>query len=150
MPHRDVWYRAVVACRPRPLDPALYARVQAQAKGKFRWPSIYANAWVVRTYKRRGGAYAANCPPGAQQRQGLRKWFDEQWVDLARPLGPGQWAACGRPDARQGGYPKCVPLRRAQAMTPAQIRSAVQRKRAVERRHRGGRSAPVATLPNRR
>jgi len=140
----------VVACRPRPLDPALYARVQAQAKGKFRWPSIYANAWVVRQYKRRGGAYAANCPPGAQQRQGLRKWFDEQWVDLARPLGPGQWAPCGRPDARQGGYPKCVPLRRAQAMTPAQIKSAVQRKRAVERRHRGGRAASVATLTGRR
>jgi len=134
------------ACRPRPLDAALYAAVQAQAKRRFRWPSIYANAWVVRTYKRQGGAYAPTCPASAQRRQGLRKWFDEQWVDLARPLGPGRWAACGRPQAARRGYPKCVPLRRALAMTPAQIKSAIRRKRAVERRHRGGRAAFVRTL----
>lgn len=134
------------ACRPRPLDPDLYAAVQARAKQTFRWPSIYANAWVVREYKRRGGGYVPTCAPGAQQRQGLRKWFDEQWVDLSRPRGPGRWAPCGRPQASRQAYPKCVPLRRAQAMTPAQIKSAIRRKRAVERQHRSGRAAFVPTL----
>jgi len=41
-----------------PTDPALYARVKAEAKRKFDvYPSAYANAWLVREYKKRGGGY---------------------------------------------------------------------------------------------
>jgi hypothetical protein len=41
-----------------PTNPALYARVKAEAKRKFKvYPSAYANAWLVRTYKKRGGGY---------------------------------------------------------------------------------------------
>ena len=44
---------------PKPTNPALYARVKAEAKKKFDVsPSAYANAWLVRTYKKRGGGYA--------------------------------------------------------------------------------------------
>ncbi len=43
----------------KPTNPALYARVKAEAKRKFKvYPSAYANAWLVRTYKKRGGTYA--------------------------------------------------------------------------------------------
>jgi hypothetical protein len=43
---------------PKPTNPALYARVKAEAKRKFDvYPSAYANAWLVRTYKKRGGGY---------------------------------------------------------------------------------------------
>ena len=43
---------------PKPTNPALYARVKAEAKKKFDvYPSAYANAWLVRTYKKRGGGY---------------------------------------------------------------------------------------------
>ena len=43
---------------PKPKNPALYARVKAEAKRKFKvYPSAYANAWLVRTYKKRGGRY---------------------------------------------------------------------------------------------
>ena len=39
-------------------NPSLYARVKAEAKRKFDvYPSAYANAWLVRTYKKRGGKY---------------------------------------------------------------------------------------------
>ena len=42
----------------KPTNPTLYARVKAEAKKKFRvYPSAYANAWLVRTYKNRGGGY---------------------------------------------------------------------------------------------
>ena len=42
-----------------PKNKALYARVKAEAKRKFKvYPSAYANAWLVRTYKKRGGTYA--------------------------------------------------------------------------------------------
>jgi hypothetical protein len=41
-----------------PTDAALYARVKAEAKAKFDvYPSAYANAWLVREYKKRGGGY---------------------------------------------------------------------------------------------
>ena len=41
-----------------PTNPALYARVKAEAKAKFDvYPSAYANAWLVREYKKRGGGY---------------------------------------------------------------------------------------------
>ena len=41
-----------------PTNKALYARVKAEAKKKFKvYPSAYANGWLVRTYKKRGGGY---------------------------------------------------------------------------------------------
>ena len=41
-----------------PTDKALYARVKAEAKRKFAvYPSVYANSWLVREYKKRGGKY---------------------------------------------------------------------------------------------
>jgi hypothetical protein len=41
-----------------PTDKELYARVKAEAKKKFDvYPSAYANAWLVREYKSRGGTY---------------------------------------------------------------------------------------------
>jgi|TARA_E500000318_G_scaffold3853_1_gene4161 hypothetical protein len=43
----------------KPSNPSLYARVKAEAKRKFDvYPSAYANAWLVKTYKKRGGGYA--------------------------------------------------------------------------------------------
>ena len=41
-----------------PTNPELYARIKSEAKAKFDvYPSAYANAWLVREYKRRGGGY---------------------------------------------------------------------------------------------
>jgi len=43
---------------PTPTNPTLYSRVKSEAKQKFdKYPSAYANAWLVRTYKKRGGGY---------------------------------------------------------------------------------------------
>ena len=42
----------------KPKNPAQYERLKAEAKRKFKvYPSAYANAWLVRTYKKRGGTY---------------------------------------------------------------------------------------------
>ena len=44
--------------RPVPTNKKLYARVKAEAKRKFKvYPSAYANGWLVKTYKARGGKY---------------------------------------------------------------------------------------------
>ena len=41
-----------------PVNKALYSRVKSEAKRKFAvYPSDYANAWLVREYKKRGGTY---------------------------------------------------------------------------------------------
>jgi hypothetical protein len=41
-----------------PTDKALYSRVKSEAKQKFDvYPSAYANGWLVKEYKRRGGTY---------------------------------------------------------------------------------------------
>ena len=42
----------------KPTNPKLYSQVKSEAKKKFRvYPSAYANAWLVRTYKKRGCGY---------------------------------------------------------------------------------------------
>ena len=41
-----------------PRNKSLYEEVKAAAKAKFDvYPSAYANAWLVREYKKRGGTY---------------------------------------------------------------------------------------------
>ena len=47
-----------MAKKNEPTNKALYSRVKAAAKKKFKvYPSAYANAWLVREYKKRGGGY---------------------------------------------------------------------------------------------
>lgn len=49
----------------KPTNPELYARVKAEAKKKFSpYPSAYANAWLSRTYKKRGGGYSGKKTSG--------------------------------------------------------------------------------------
>lgn len=51
-------YVSTVAKANVPTNPSLYARVKAEAKRLFDvYPSAYANAWLVREYKKRGGKY---------------------------------------------------------------------------------------------
>ena len=41
-----------------PTNKTLNSRVKSEAKRKFDvYPSAYANAWLVKTYKKRGGGY---------------------------------------------------------------------------------------------
>tara|TARA_S200002703_G_scaffold23919_1_gene20795 strand:- start:301 stop:579 length:279 start_codon:yes stop_codon:yes gene_type:complete len=50
--------RKSVKKKPVPTNPKLYARIKAQAKRKFKvYPSAYANGWLVKTYKAKGGKY---------------------------------------------------------------------------------------------
>ena len=50
--------RASKAKRNIPTNSKLYSRVKTAARRKFAvYPSAYANAWLVREYKKRGGKY---------------------------------------------------------------------------------------------
>ena len=99
-------------------DKELHATVKAEARRKFKvYPSAYANAWMVKEYKRRGGKFRGDA---------LDTWFKEKWVRMSssgRILGP-----CG--DRTEGeGKPKCLPAAKAQRLTAAQRRTLVARKR---------------------
>ena len=46
------------AAKNVPTNKTLYSRVKSAAKRKFAvYPSAYANAWLEREYKKRGGKY---------------------------------------------------------------------------------------------
>ena len=77
-------------------------------------------------------------------KKGLKEWLDEngwmfgiplqtrQWVDIGAKRKDGSFAPCGRSKGeKRKGYPKCVPLAKARAMSEGQRRSAVARKRAA-------------------
>ena len=64
-----------------PTDPGLYAKVKAEVKKKFDvYPSAYANAFLAKEYKRRGGKWR-RVNKSFQESEGedkpLIKWFDE-------------------------------------------------------------------------
>lgn len=117
--------------KPEPIDTELYSEVLSEAKNKFKaFPSAYASAWIVRTYKNRGGRYK-----GRKSKYGLDKWFKENWVDVC------YWpkrVACGRKSADSPeAYPYCRPTIKVNASTPqtvyelsqGQIKKRCQRKR---------------------
>lgn len=62
----------------------------------------------------------------------LKKWFEDNWVDISRKKKGGGHPKCGRKKASTSrkGYPKCVPAAKAAKMTDSQKKSAVRRKRA--------------------
>ena len=63
-----------VASENVPVNKALYARVKAEAKRKFDvYPSAYANAWLVREYKKRGGTYRKATSGGTKKTTKTRK-----------------------------------------------------------------------------
>ena len=64
---------------------------------------------------------------------GLKKWFDQKWVDIGSKKTDGSYAKCGRSKLKSDKkrkYPKCVPLAKANRMSESQKKSAVRRKRA--------------------
>ena len=86
----------------------------------------------------------------AKPKGGLTKWFKEGWVDISRKKKGGGFMPCGRKSARSSkrAYPKCVPASKARRMTPAQIRSAVRRKRS-KAQGVGGKPTNVRTFAKR-
>ena len=90
----------------------------------------------------------------AKPKGGLTAWFGKgskgDWVDIGAPKKNGKFQACGRSSASgsKRKYPKCVPGSKANSMTAAQRRSAVQRKRAAG--NPGGKPTMVSTFKRRR
>ena len=102
-----------------PKNTALYESVKKEADAKFlAKTSIYKSAWIVRAYKKRGGAFKEEVPK--DENKGLLRWFREKWVDLNRPGQP-----CGRSSSKAKAkgtkddvYPLCRPTIKVTKETP--------------------------------
>ena len=83
---------------------------------------------------------------------GLKKWFDQKWVDIGSKRKDGSYAPCGRSKLaadQKRKYPKCVPAAKAARMTDSQRRSAVARKRS-KAQGVGGKPTNVRTFAKRK
>ena len=86
----------------------------------------------------------------AKPKGGLTEWFGKgskgDWVDIGAPKKKGKFQQCGRKSTKTSkrAYPKCVPRAKANAMSVAQRKSAVQRKRAAG--NPGGKPTNVKTI----
>ena len=97
-----------------PTNSALYARVKAEAKAKFDvYPSAYANAWLVREYKKRGGKYRT----GEKE---LADDISEKGEVLRDPKGG--LTAAGRRHFRETEGSNLLPGVRGRADTPKKMR----------------------------
>ncbi len=124
----------------QPSNPALYNRVKAEAKRKFKvWPSAYASGWLVKEYKKRGGTYKGK---KTHKTEGLRRWFDEKWIDVCKLP---KKVPCGRPKSAlkkwKKKYPYCRPSKRISRKTPKIARDLS--KSEIERRCRKKRRTPL-------
>jgi len=65
---------------------------------------------------------------------GLRKWFKQKWVNLAKKKKGGRgYEPCGT-SGKTSGYAKCVPSKKASQMSDKEKKSAISRKRTAQRK----------------
>lgn len=107
--------------RPKPIDKKLYDYVISLANKKFLAPSsIYRSSWIVKEYKKRGGRYSGLI----NKKQGLLRWYDENWVNLNKPIKSKTgkiigYEKCGRTSSNnKEKYPLCRPEKRVTKKTP--------------------------------
>ena len=80
---------------------------------------------------------------------GLRKWVQENWVDIANRKPDGSYPKCGRSGGeKRKNYPKCVPIAKARAMSKGQRASAVKRKQQAS--NTGPKPSNVKTFTGRK
>lgn len=122
-----------------PKDKSLYKRVISDANKKLESKSgIYRSSWIVREYRKRGGEYS-----GSKNKDGLKRWYKEKWVDLTRPKKNSNgkiigYEKCGRKSIKNGNYPVCRPSKRISNKTPKTYKeiSKSSLKRAIKDKQR--------------
>ena len=127
--------------RPVPKNKKLYEKVKAEAKKKFKvYPSAYANGWLVKEYKRRGGTYSGK----KSKTSGLTRWYEEKWInvcELPRIVSCGRKSAGMSRSAWAKKYPYCRPYKRINKKTPrtvSQLSSAELKRRCKQKRRSPG------------
>ena len=91
-----------------PTDKELYARVKAEAKKKFDvYPSAYANAWLVREYKSRGGGYRVEKASFASRSEAGRYAAEQRWKGHSKDsVSPSKTKKKSLPKTKKKSLPK--------------------------------------------
>ena len=97
-----------------PTDQAEYNKIVDRIKKLVkRWPSAYASGLVVQEYKKvmaeKGKRAYKNDVP--KQKTGLKRWFDEKWIDIRTGK------ECGKVHDKNY-YPTCRPSIKINKHTP--------------------------------
>ena len=100
----------------KPKNKKLYEKVKSLTKKKFKvYPSAYANYWLSREYKKRGGKYIGK----KSKSSGLDRWTKEKWINVCKLP---KKVKCGRSKASgknwKKDYPYCRPSVRVNKSTP--------------------------------
>ena len=127
--------------KPKPSDTKLYNKIKSEAKKKFKvYPSIYANSWLVREYKKRGGTYKGT----RSKSQGILRWYKEKWINVCKLP---KIVPCGRSKLSRSAsewkkkYPYCRPLYRVSRKTPRTAKEFYSKE--IKRRCRLKKSKPL-------
>jgi hypothetical protein len=101
----------------KPLNLFLYNQVKEEASKKFKSKTgVYRSSWIVKQYKKLGGKYSGVKSP----KTGLKRWYQEKWIDLNRPKKSGGYEQCGRSrnQMNKSKYPLCRPSIKKSSKTP--------------------------------
>jgi hypothetical protein len=111
---------------PRPTDPKLYTQIKKQLYQKYPRHSAYRSGHVVRAYKsafrQRYGARRSPYRGKSSRRQGLVRWFAEEWRNPREQVGYQYKSDVYRP------------TRRVSPQTPVTFRELSPRRLASARR----------------
>ena len=80
----------------KPLDTKLYDKVKAKIYKEIPKHSAYRSGLLVQEYKRLGGKYTGKKP----KRQGLTRWFNEEWKNQRGGVGYDRKGDIYRPTKR--------------------------------------------------
>ena len=125
---------------PEPTNKALYNKVKAEAKRKFKvWPSAYGSQWLVKTYKERGGTYGGGSKKSSTT--GVTRWNKEKWKDE-------KGNDCG--SKKNKNTKKCRPTVRVTEKTPVtwSEMSKSQKAAAVKEKKRVGMGKKTKNITN--
>jgi len=99
----------------------LYNQVKEEAKKKFkRYPSLYASAWINKTYQEKGGKYKTKVKETNQ----TSRWFKEEWIQIIPYVKSGKKVQCGSDNKDTKA---CRPLKRINKQTPPTMKEIIDK-----------------------
>lgn len=101
--------------KSKPDNIKLYNKIKSETKKKFKvYPSAYANGWLIKEYKRRGGSFIGS----KKKLSGLDRWYKEKWINVCELP---KKVPCGRNKLDKNwmkNYPYCRPSIKISKKTP--------------------------------
>lgn len=118
----------------------LCERGYCSARARYeKYPSAYANLHAAAVCKGEiadinGETYAdevymGKLTPESKESNNLRRWLEEEWVNVCRPKKEGGYEACGSQTPSK--YPYCRPLKRVSSKTPKTVDEMTQEERSA-------------------